>query len=292
MVICSDGLDRGDPALLESAMERLSRLCHRVVWLNPHAGSGAPPSLGMAVAAPYVDEVMSAQRPGRPRGVRPRPAGAPVIRLGSLAGYPFEGPRVLAGWTPPAVPAVYVVLYRPDPDPRAVRRHLRRPHRGPHRPRASRSATRRAPCWIQRAGNKYAVHVATYEIPGGLPRHREQIVEELCAVYQPQCNDQQFDRRWQDHWIGSYDAPTTGPLSRPAGSPARVAGAGRPTPRDDTGCVQRAADVRARSRRPARSPPPSCSRDRRRAGGGAGRRPLGRGRGTYVAPATMPSAMP
>ena len=30
-----------------------------------------------------------------------------VIRLGSLAGYPFEGPRVLAGWTVPPVPAVY-----------------------------------------------------------------------------------------------------------------------------------------------------------------------------------------
>ena len=25
-----------------------------------------------------------------------------MIRLGSLAGYPFEGPRLLAGWTPPA----------------------------------------------------------------------------------------------------------------------------------------------------------------------------------------------
>ncbi len=61
MVICSDGLDRGDPALLESAMQRLSRLCHRIVWLNPHAGSGAPTSLGMAVATPYVDELMSAQ---------------------------------------------------------------------------------------------------------------------------------------------------------------------------------------------------------------------------------------
>ena len=37
-----------------------------------------------------------------------------MIRLGSLAGYPFEGPRLLAGWTVPAVPAVYAVLYRPD----------------------------------------------------------------------------------------------------------------------------------------------------------------------------------
>ena len=39
-----------------------------------------------------------------------------MIRLGSLAGYPFEGPRLLAGWTPPASAAVYVVLCRPEPD--------------------------------------------------------------------------------------------------------------------------------------------------------------------------------
>ena len=38
-----------------------------------------------------------------------------MIRLGSLAGYPFEGPRLLAGWTPPATAAVYVVLCRLDP---------------------------------------------------------------------------------------------------------------------------------------------------------------------------------
>ena len=38
-----------------------------------------------------------------------------MIRLGSLAGYPFEGPRVLAGWTAPAIPGVYAVLYRPEP---------------------------------------------------------------------------------------------------------------------------------------------------------------------------------
>ena len=37
-----------------------------------------------------------------------------MIRLGSLAGYPFEGPRTLAGWTAPARPAVYAVLSRND----------------------------------------------------------------------------------------------------------------------------------------------------------------------------------
>ena len=39
-----------------------------------------------------------------------------MIRLGSLAGYPFECLRVLAGWTPPAAAAVYAVMYRPDGD--------------------------------------------------------------------------------------------------------------------------------------------------------------------------------
>lgn len=62
VVICSDGLDRGDPDVLAAAMERLSRLCHRIVWLNPHKGSGqefVPTTLGMMVAAPFVDELLS-----------------------------------------------------------------------------------------------------------------------------------------------------------------------------------------------------------------------------------------
>jgi uncharacterized protein with von Willebrand factor type A (vWA) domain len=62
VVICSDGLDRGDPELLESAMQRLSRLCHRIVWLNPHMGNRpdfTPDTLGMMVAEPYVDELLS-----------------------------------------------------------------------------------------------------------------------------------------------------------------------------------------------------------------------------------------
>jgi uncharacterized protein with von Willebrand factor type A (vWA) domain len=62
VVICSDGLDRGDPGLLANAMERLSRLSYRVVWLNPHKGNSldfAPSTLGMMVAAPHVDLVMS-----------------------------------------------------------------------------------------------------------------------------------------------------------------------------------------------------------------------------------------
>src|SRR6266568_284167 len=62
VVICSDGLDRGDPAVLAAAMERLARLSHRLVWLNPHKGDDPhfrPSTLGMMVAAPHVDLLLS-----------------------------------------------------------------------------------------------------------------------------------------------------------------------------------------------------------------------------------------
>jgi uncharacterized protein len=55
VVICSDGLDRGDPAVLAAALERLALLSHRLVWLNPHAGGADQRSLGMMVAAPHID---------------------------------------------------------------------------------------------------------------------------------------------------------------------------------------------------------------------------------------------
>jgi uncharacterized protein len=62
VVICSDGLDRGDPEVLSNAMERLSRLCHTLLWMNPHKGSNPdfrPSTLGMMVAAPHIDLLLS-----------------------------------------------------------------------------------------------------------------------------------------------------------------------------------------------------------------------------------------
>jgi hypothetical protein len=62
VVICSDGLDRGDPAVLADAMEKLTMLCHKVVWVNPHVGEQGgplPDSLGMMVAEPYIDLLLS-----------------------------------------------------------------------------------------------------------------------------------------------------------------------------------------------------------------------------------------
>ncbi len=62
VIICSDGLDRGSPGDLADAMERLSRLCHRIVWMNPLVGENAgqaPPTLGMMAAGPFIDVVVS-----------------------------------------------------------------------------------------------------------------------------------------------------------------------------------------------------------------------------------------
>ncbi|MDP6976640.1 MAG: VWA domain-containing protein [Acidimicrobiales bacterium] len=60
VVVLSDGWDRGDPAVMAEQMQRLSRVAHRVVWVNPlKAAPGyAPLAQGMAAALPHVDEFL------------------------------------------------------------------------------------------------------------------------------------------------------------------------------------------------------------------------------------------
>ena len=57
VVICSDGWDRGDPAMMAAEMGRLSRVARRIIWVNPLKASPgyAPLARGMAAALPYVD---------------------------------------------------------------------------------------------------------------------------------------------------------------------------------------------------------------------------------------------
>jgi len=57
VVLCSDGLEVGDPGLLAEQMARLHRLAYRVVWLNPLQEDPAyePLARGMKAALPYVD---------------------------------------------------------------------------------------------------------------------------------------------------------------------------------------------------------------------------------------------
>jgi VWA domain containing CoxE-like protein len=61
VVICSDGLDVGEHQVLRAEMPRLSRLAHRIVWLNPLNEDPAyePLARGMRDALPYVDVPLS-----------------------------------------------------------------------------------------------------------------------------------------------------------------------------------------------------------------------------------------
>ena len=61
IVILSDGWERGDPMLVGREMERLARLAHRIVWVNPRVGADAfsVQSGGMVAALPYCDALVS-----------------------------------------------------------------------------------------------------------------------------------------------------------------------------------------------------------------------------------------
>jgi uncharacterized protein with von Willebrand factor type A (vWA) domain len=61
IVILSDGWERGDPALVGREMERLARLAHRIVWVNPRAAAAGfvPRAGGMVAALPHVDALVS-----------------------------------------------------------------------------------------------------------------------------------------------------------------------------------------------------------------------------------------
>lgn len=57
VVVLSDGWDRGDPDVLAEQMQRLHRVAHRVIWVNPLKVTPgyAPLARGMAAALPHVD---------------------------------------------------------------------------------------------------------------------------------------------------------------------------------------------------------------------------------------------
>jgi len=62
LIIASDGLERGDPEVLDQAMTRLDRLCHAIIWMNPLKGDDPnyePRSVGMSCAMPFVDVLLS-----------------------------------------------------------------------------------------------------------------------------------------------------------------------------------------------------------------------------------------
>ena len=101
VIVVSDGWDRGDPALVETETARLRRSCHRLIWLNPLAGTAGyqPLAAGMRAAFPYIDDFL--------------PAGtvASLERLGEIlsgvrAGDPTPGREAAAHVAPEAPPSV------------------------------------------------------------------------------------------------------------------------------------------------------------------------------------------
>ena len=61
IVILSDGWERGDPMLVGREMERLARLAHRIVWVNPRVSASAfsVRAGGMVAALPHCDALVS-----------------------------------------------------------------------------------------------------------------------------------------------------------------------------------------------------------------------------------------
>ena len=60
VLIISDGWDRGDTGILHREIGRLSRSCHRLIWLNPLMGFDGyePLTRGMQAALPHVDDLL------------------------------------------------------------------------------------------------------------------------------------------------------------------------------------------------------------------------------------------
>ena len=62
VVILSDGLDRGEPAVLAEALRRIRRRARQIVWLNPLLGDARyePLARGMRAALPFIDHLAPA----------------------------------------------------------------------------------------------------------------------------------------------------------------------------------------------------------------------------------------
>ena len=59
VIILSDGLDRGEPALIGSALQRIRARARKVIWLNPLMSDPRfePTARGMAAALPFIDRL-------------------------------------------------------------------------------------------------------------------------------------------------------------------------------------------------------------------------------------------
>jgi len=107
VVVLSDGLDRGDPALLADAVSRIQGRARKVIWLNPLLGDPRyePAASGMAAALPFVDLFAPAHDLESLERLVPHFTGSPRNRIhsggaaGGLGGVRRSTPPLKdAGW--------------------------------------------------------------------------------------------------------------------------------------------------------------------------------------------------
>jgi hypothetical protein len=108
VVILSDGWERGDPKLVSREMERLARLAHRIVWVNPRlsAREFSVQAGGMVAALEHCDALVSGhdyealleviEAIGAPSGKR---RDSPALSLRTTAAVP-EGEEPWPSATP------------------------------------------------------------------------------------------------------------------------------------------------------------------------------------------------
>ena len=102
VVILSDGWERGDPEVVGVQMERLARLAHRIVWVNPRIGASAfsVRAGGMVAALPHCDAFVSGHSFRALGEVVEAISGAEVEAVPDVA--PVDEPEPWASATPVA----------------------------------------------------------------------------------------------------------------------------------------------------------------------------------------------
>jgi uncharacterized protein with von Willebrand factor type A (vWA) domain len=62
VIIVSDGLDTGDPEVLQAELQKIKRRSKKIIWLNPLKGMRdySPTARGMSAALPMIDDFGSA----------------------------------------------------------------------------------------------------------------------------------------------------------------------------------------------------------------------------------------
>jgi uncharacterized protein with von Willebrand factor type A (vWA) domain len=88
VLVISDGLDTGDPAVLGREVRKLRDRSHRLVWLNPLLGAASyrPLADGMAAALPHVDDFLPGHDLGSLEGLARHLARIPRRRGGRSPG--------------------------------------------------------------------------------------------------------------------------------------------------------------------------------------------------------------